>query len=114
MKILYVAYPLLPVSDASAGGAEQMLWMLEREMRRRGHDTTVAACAGSQVTGRLFATGEASTATPISLKNETASTKDVLELLKRETFDLFTTRVGVFSQQRKGVASRCWPLSFAA
>jgi len=26
VKILYVAYPLLPVSENSAGGAEQMLW----------------------------------------------------------------------------------------
>ena len=30
MKILYVAYPLLTVSEESAGGAEQMLWTLER------------------------------------------------------------------------------------
>jgi glycosyltransferase involved in cell wall biosynthesis len=58
MRILYVAYPLLTVSDRSAGGAEQVLWILEREMARRGVDTTVAASAGSSVAGELFSTGE--------------------------------------------------------
>ena len=61
MRILYIAYPLLPVSDASAGGAEQMLWTLEREMHRRGHDTTVAACSDSCISGKLYPTGDAST-----------------------------------------------------
>jgi glycosyltransferase involved in cell wall biosynthesis len=58
-SILYVAYPLLPVSDESAGGAEQILWLLEREMSRRGYETTVAACAGSRISGELFASGRA-------------------------------------------------------
>jgi glycosyltransferase involved in cell wall biosynthesis len=57
-RILYVAYPLLPVTDESAGGAEQMLSVLEREMAARGHHTAVAACAGSQVAGTLIVTGE--------------------------------------------------------
>jgi glycosyltransferase involved in cell wall biosynthesis len=57
-RILYVAYPLLTVSRESAGGAEQVLWTLEREMARRGVESAVAASAGSQVTGELFATGE--------------------------------------------------------
>jgi glycosyltransferase involved in cell wall biosynthesis len=56
LNILYVAYPLLPVSRESGGGAEQMLWLLERAMRRRGHKTTVAACAGSHVAGELAIT----------------------------------------------------------
>jgi glycosyltransferase involved in cell wall biosynthesis len=54
-----VAYPLLPVSDESAGGAEQILWTLERELARRGWETEVAACAGSRVQGRLVETGRA-------------------------------------------------------
>src|SRR5512146_1272161 len=61
LRILYVAYPLLPVSDESAGGAEQMLWTLEREMHSRGHSTSVAACGGSRVSGELLATGPIST-----------------------------------------------------
>jgi glycosyltransferase involved in cell wall biosynthesis len=58
-QILYIAYPLLPVSEHSAGGAEQMLWTLEREMAQRGIRTTVAASAGSSISGELFVTGEA-------------------------------------------------------
>ena len=57
LRVLYVAYPLLAVSEDSCGGAEQMLATLEREMFRRGHRTTVAACAGSRVAGELLATG---------------------------------------------------------
>lgn len=56
--ILYTAYPLLTVSEKSAGGAEQVLWTLDREMARRGVHTTVAASSGSRVSGELFATGE--------------------------------------------------------
>src|SRR4029077_2581025 len=57
LRVLYIAYPLLPVSEHSAGGAEQVLWTLEREMHARGFKTTVAACVGSQVAGALFETG---------------------------------------------------------
>src|ERR1700758_3271490 len=57
LRILYVSYPLLPVTPTSCGGAEQMLWTLEAEMVRRGHETVVAACERSQVAGRLFSTG---------------------------------------------------------
>jgi glycosyltransferase involved in cell wall biosynthesis len=56
LNILYVSYPLLPVTGGSGGGAEQMLWLLEREMRRRSHKTTVAACDGSRVSGDLAIT----------------------------------------------------------
>ncbi|HET9284761.1 MAG TPA: glycosyltransferase [Candidatus Angelobacter sp.] len=58
LHILYIAYPLLTVSDESAGGAEQVLWTLERELARRGVCTTVAASAGSRIAGELFSTGD--------------------------------------------------------
>ncbi len=57
-RVLYISYPLLTVSEESAGGAEQMLWTLEHEMAARGVHTTVAASAGSRVSGELFSTGE--------------------------------------------------------
>lgn len=59
--VLYIAYPLLTLSDESAGGAEQVLWTLEREMARNGVATTVAASEGSSVAGGLFSTGAACT-----------------------------------------------------
>jgi len=57
LNILYIAYSLLPVSNESCGGAEQVLCTLEREMNRGGHRTTVAACSGSRAAGELLATG---------------------------------------------------------
>ncbi|MCI0348133.1 MAG: glycosyltransferase family 4 protein [Acidobacteriales bacterium] len=57
LRILYIAYSLLPVSDTACGGAEQALLMLESQMHARGHDTTVAACSGSRVCGQLLSTG---------------------------------------------------------
>lgn len=57
MRILYVAYPLQPVTPASSGGAEQILLMLERAMHARGHSTVLAACEGSTPAGELLATG---------------------------------------------------------
>ena len=57
LRMLYVAYPLLPVTEASAGGAEQMLRVTEQQMADRGHWTVVAACDGSQAAGRLLSTG---------------------------------------------------------
>jgi glycosyltransferase involved in cell wall biosynthesis len=62
-RVLYIAYPLLTVSCESAGGAEQVLWTLEHEitqhkMAQRGLITTVAASAGSRLSGELFSTGE--------------------------------------------------------
>ena len=48
---------MVVVTASVAGGAEQMLWTVEQEMANRGHRTTVAACAGSQVAGRLLVTG---------------------------------------------------------
>ncbi len=55
-RLLFVAYPLLPVSDQSAGGAEQVLTTLERAAHRSGWKTTVAACDGSVPAGLLYAT----------------------------------------------------------
>ncbi|MFB3915412.1 MAG: glycosyltransferase family 4 protein [Terriglobales bacterium] len=57
LQVLFVAYSLLPVSDSSCGGAEQVLATVEAEMAARGHATTVAAAEGSSVAGDLFATG---------------------------------------------------------
>src|SRR5438874_1473568 len=57
-RILYVPYPLSTVTEESCGGAEQILFLIEQEMHRRGHNTTVAACSGSQISGELIDTGE--------------------------------------------------------
>lgn len=96
LHILYIPYPLLPVSDSSAGGAEQMLWTLEREMHRRGHVTTVAACAGSSVSGRLIPTGDPPRQTDTFEPRDQQHRSAILDLLQRESFDLIHDKSGTF------------------
>ncbi|HTU47150.1 MAG TPA: glycosyltransferase family 4 protein [Bryobacteraceae bacterium] len=62
MIVLSVAYPLFPVSADSAGGAEQVLFLLQRGLVEAGHQSIVVAAQGSRVSGHLVetpvATGE--------------------------------------------------------
>lgn len=83
-RILYVAYPLLQVHDESAGGAEQILWTLEREVARNGvHTTTVAASAGSLVSGELFSTGDPCTRSDDYERRRTEHEDRVVEFVRR-------------------------------
>jgi glycosyltransferase involved in cell wall biosynthesis len=97
-NILYVAYPLLPVSDESCGGAEQMLSTLESEMVRRGCRTRVAACVGSLVEGQLLCTGPAASETDSFEKRDAQHRRDVLGFLRREPVDLVHDKSGSFWQ----------------
>jgi glycosyltransferase involved in cell wall biosynthesis len=96
LKILFVAYPLLTVSEESAGGAEQVLWTLERELHRRAHDTWMAASAGSRAGGTLVATG-APASTPDALhQREQEHFHAISDVLRREHFDLIHDMSGSF------------------
>jgi glycosyltransferase involved in cell wall biosynthesis len=53
LTILSVAYPLAPVSPDAAGGAEQVLSMLDRAIVAAGHRSVVVAQEGSRVAGTL-------------------------------------------------------------
>jgi glycosyltransferase involved in cell wall biosynthesis len=53
LTILSVAYPLAPVSPDAAGGAEQVLSMLDRGIVEGGHRSIVVAQDGSRVAGTL-------------------------------------------------------------
>jgi glycosyltransferase involved in cell wall biosynthesis len=59
LRLMLTAYPLLPVSAESCGGAEQVLATLEAELCGRGHEPMVAACEGSRATGSVLPTGAA-------------------------------------------------------
>lgn len=100
LRILYVAYPLLPVSEHSAGGAEQVLWTLEREMHARGHHTVVAACSRSEVAGELFSTGEPAQALDEFEARSHQQTQMVLDWLGRrpDDFDIIHDMSGNFWQ----------------
>jgi glycosyltransferase involved in cell wall biosynthesis len=101
IRILYVAYPLLTVSDESAGGAEQILWTLEREMARRGALTTAAASAGSRVSGGLFSTGDPCTQTDDYERRRVEHEDRVVDFVRRQeregpAFDLVHDQSGSF------------------
>ena len=98
LRILYIAYPLLTVSPESAGGAEQMLWMLEHEMAARGNLTTVAASSGSQVAGELFVTGKPSSQPDDYERRNHEHQQRILQLLRsgRHSFDLIHDQSGSF------------------
>src|SRR6185312_7879306 len=82
-RILFSAYPLLPVTENSAGGAEQVLWNLQREMGAKGYRVTTAACAESSVDGQLFATGAPARGSLSSAKShEDCHATKCLELLR--------------------------------
>lgn len=55
LSVLGVAYPFAPVGPDTAGGAEQVLWLLDRALCRAGHRSVVVACAGSRIHGELVA-----------------------------------------------------------
>jgi len=54
LTVLSVAYPLARVSDATAGGAEQVLLTIDRALVESGHRSLVLAAAGSQCNGLLL------------------------------------------------------------
>ncbi len=98
LRILYIAYPMLPVGADSCGGAEQMLWTLENEMAARGHHTTVAACHGSQISGRLLATGTAPQEPDRFSQRDAEHTAHILHFLEgnSSSFDLLHDESGCF------------------
>lgn len=102
MKILYVAYPLLPVTANSAGGSEQVLWTLEREVARRGHSTVVAASTGSQVAGESFSTGSTNDGDALDPRRHEHHER-IIQRLQQEDFDLVHDHSGLFWREAQRV-----------
>src|SRR5205085_4159960 len=96
VRVLYISYPLLTVSEESTGGAEQMLWTLEREMANRGVVTTAAASAGSKVAGEPFVTGEPCSQ-PDDFERRNREHQDrIVEFVNARSFDLIHDQSGSF------------------
>src|SRR5437868_14206496 len=60
LRVLNVAYPLLPVGPGSAGGAEQILYLLDGGLAQRQVESLAIAAEGSRISGRLWKTPVAS------------------------------------------------------
>lgn len=109
LRILYVAYPLLPVTNASAGGSEQMLSVLERQMAARGHSTVLAACEGSECAGELFVTGSAPAEPDRFEEREAEHSARIVEFIWRAQrsgagFDLVHDESGHFWKHASAIA----------
>jgi glycosyltransferase involved in cell wall biosynthesis len=108
MRILYVAYPMLPVTASVPGGAEQALWTLELEMAARGHATAVAASDGSQVAGKLIVTGTAPTELDVFEQRKSEHEDAVVAEIVRaraagEPYDLIHDEGGSFWQRAREI-----------
>lgn len=57
MNVLLVAFPFSPVGPDAVGGAEQVLWELDRGLSEAGHATWVLGCEGSTSHGTLISHG---------------------------------------------------------
>jgi glycosyltransferase involved in cell wall biosynthesis len=55
LTVLNVAYPFAPVAPETAGGAEQVLAMLDEALVAAGHQSLVLAAEGSRAAGELIA-----------------------------------------------------------
>ena len=55
LRVLNVAYPFAPVAPGTAGGAEQVLAMLDEALVAAGHQSLVLAAEGSRIAGELIA-----------------------------------------------------------
>ncbi len=55
LSILSIAYPFAEVTAEPVGGAERMLWCLDRALVGAGHRSRVIALEGSRVHGELLA-----------------------------------------------------------
>ena len=57
MKILLVSTPFLPIrEDLKYGGTERIVFLLDQELNRLGHEVTIAAPKTSKPIGKLFPT----------------------------------------------------------
>ncbi len=97
-SVLYVAYPLLPVTEESCGGAEQVLTVTEREMSGRGWRTCVAAAEGSRPAGELFSTGAPAKGPDAFEQRNEEQNRRLLAMLRRDAgrFNLVHDKGGTF------------------
>lgn len=100
LRILYIGYSLLPITERSCGGAEQVLLLVESQMHQRGYSTVVAACSGSRVVGQLYPTGDAPPDTDSFELRDAAHIRSVLQFIREreqsEPFDLIHDHGGSF------------------
>lgn len=87
---------MVTVSDGSSGGAEQVLWSLERELAARGLATAVAASKGTVVSGELLDTGAAPTEPDRFEERERRHSEAIIRMCRQRRFRLVHDKSGHF------------------
>lgn len=90
LSVLSVGYPLAPAGLDTAGGAEQVLALLDRALVRAGHRSVVIAGEGSRTEGELIETRVPGR--PLTAEVRTGAQRQharvILQALARRSFDL--------------------------
>lgn len=53
-NVLHIAYPLAPVNNNTAGGAEQVVYLIDKALTETNNNSYIIACSGSSPHGRLI------------------------------------------------------------
>lgn len=90
LTVLQVAYPLAPVGPDTVGGAEQVLYWLDRGLVARGHRSLVVAAEGSSPAGELVPVPGPTGPLDAAVKRaaQTAHQTAILAALERHPVDL--------------------------
>jgi len=92
VRVLHLAPLYQPVrDDMEYGGIERLVLLLDKALSADGHDVVTIAREGSQVAGELVAVGGASgyeEQVRVALEPATRSAFDVIQVHRREFFDL--------------------------
>lgn len=90
LTILSVAYSLAPVRDDTAGGAEQILAIIDEALVRSGHNSIVIACEGSRSAGELVTVPRINGSLDYSSRNlaQKEMRKAIRRVLKSRVVDL--------------------------
>lgn len=90
MNVLSVGYPLFPVNADAGGGTEQILFLLERQLVKAGHRSTVVAARGSRIAGELIETSSADgeMTDEVRRRAQAEHKRIITEALRERDFDL--------------------------
>lgn len=89
-RILHIAYPLAPVNYNTAGGAEQILYLIDKALNEKKCQSAIIACRGSLPAGKLFEADAISEPfnDDIIAKHHEYIREVIAEVLSRNDFDV--------------------------
>ena len=108
LTVLNVAYPFAPVAPETAGGAEQVLAMIDESLVAAGHRSLVLAAEGSRVAGELIASSPPPALLDIPTRRNQQATylEQLLAILRTHQVDVVHFHGVDFAQYMPAVAGK--------